>query len=149
MIVYTDKSGSQSAGRGCGGCCDPEDIEDGVSDHVADHVEDEAHGELRDSVGVLTWAVSNVDALGGAVSEVNCVVASACTHNKLQVLIGIDDGCGDLGRANDQNLRLHLSELGGERITSKGGVVCDFDACTLHFLHTSGGELISDENFHL
>ena len=45
MIVYTDKSGSQSAGRGCGGCCDPEDIEDGVSDHVADHVEDEAHGE--------------------------------------------------------------------------------------------------------
>ena len=43
--MYTDKSRSKSAWLGCGCCCNPEDIEDGVSDHVPDHVEDEAHGE--------------------------------------------------------------------------------------------------------
>ena len=43
--MCTDQSSPSSTRLGCGGGCDPEDIEDGVSDDVLDHVEDEAKGE--------------------------------------------------------------------------------------------------------
>ena len=43
--MCTDQSSPSSTRLGCGGGCDPEDVEDGVSDDVLDHVEDEAHGE--------------------------------------------------------------------------------------------------------
>ena len=69
--------------------------------HTSVDRQDEAHRKLRDSVGILAWAIGHVDALCRAVCEVDCIVASACSDYKLQVLIGINDGLRHFGGANN------------------------------------------------
>ena len=50
---------------------------------AAVNAKNETHGQLGDSISILTWAVRNIDALCRAIVEVDCVVAGASTHDQL------------------------------------------------------------------
>ncbi len=51
--------------------------------------EHHTNGKLRNSIGVLTWAVGNVDTLRRAVVEVDGIVTGSRTNYKLQIAGGI------------------------------------------------------------
>lgn len=96
-------------------------------------------------MGVLSWAVGNIDTLLGAVSDIDGIVAGASADDQLKFGVGIDICCGDLGGANDQNLWLVLCECLSQGLSIETRIILDVQARLHKLLHALLAELICDK----
>ena len=111
--------------------------------------EHHANRKFRDSVCILSWAVSHINALFGAVLNVDRVSSSTCSNNELEFRGGVDVCDNYFGRSNNQDVGLELSELCSEGLATELVVVDDFHTGLFHLKNCGWGEKICNQNLHV
>lgn len=76
--------------------------------HAAIDAENEANCELGDSVGVLSWAVCDVDSAFGGMSNINSVDSGTGSDDKLKFMASVDVYSFNFLGADDEDVWLEL-----------------------------------------
>ena len=103
--------------------------------HASVDREHHANSKLSNSVRVFSWAVCDINALLGAVLNVDRVSSGAGSNNKLELGRGINVCDNNFGGSDDQDVWLELSELCSKGLAAELVVVSDFNTGLLHFVN--------------